>query len=323
MRLLITGCAGFIGSNLCEKLLDDPNNLIYGIDIINDYYDVSKKYKNLDRIKNHPNCSNFVFLKENLIDTNIISQQKNKNECFDVVINIGAMAGVRYSQINPEIYIDTNIKGQVHLLQECVKCNVKLFVYASSSSVYGLNNNIEFTETDNLEKINSVYAMTKKSGEEFANLYNKLYGLNVVGLRFFTVYGPNGRPDMLPYKLIDSIDSEKNFTKFGDGSSYRDYTYIDDIVEGIISSVKVNINKKNVCEIYNLGNSKPVTLNNFIDVCSKIIQKPAKYIQAENQLGDVNYTCANIKKAQNELNYFPKTSVENGMTKMYEWYKNN
>ena len=319
MKILVTGCAGFIGSYLCEKLLDDSNNVIVGIDIMNDYYDVEKKQQNLNRIHNHKHNNNFTFLKENLIDTQIITI--NKNNPFDVVVNIGAMAGVRYSQINPEIYIDTNIKGQVHLLQECVKNNVKLFVYASSSSVYGLNKQPTFSESDQLDNVNSVYALTKKSAEEFANLYNKLYNLNVVGLRFFTVYGPNGRPDMFPYKLIDSIDKSNVFTKFGDGTSYRDYTYVDDIVGGIISSINVNVNKTNVCEIYNLGNSNPITLNEFIDVCIEITQKPAIYNQANDQLGDVPYTCANITKAKTELNYSPQTTLKEGLIKMYQWYK--
>lgn len=319
MKILVTGCAGFIGSHLCEELLSN-NNIVYGIDTLNDYYDVNKKNNNVCRIKNHKNNQNFFFSVDDLITTTIITKEFNKNNGFDVVINIGAMAGVRYSQLNPEIYVDTNIKGQIHLLEESLKNKVKLFVYASSSSVYGLNEDLTFSETDQLNKVNSVYAMTKKCAEDFANLYNRLYNLNVVGLRFFTVYGPHGRPDMFPYKLLEAIDSEKEFTKFGDGTSCRDYTYIDDIVEGIMLSITHNINKQSVCEIYNLGNSKPVTLNEFIDVCSKITKKTPKFIQAESQLGDVPYTCANISKTQKDLNYFPKTTLEEGLTKMYEWF---
>ncbi len=319
--VLVTGCAGFIGSHLCEKLLN-KNCVVYGIDIINNYYDTKQKLYNLDQIKLHPNSDNFIFLNENLITTKIISKHK-----FDVVINLGAMAGVRFSLENPEIYIDTNIKGQVHLLKECVENKVKLFVYASSSSVYGLNDIVPFSEHHNLDKINSVYALTKKCSEDFATLYSNLYGLNVVGLRFFTVYGPRGRPDMFPYKVLNAIDSQKEFIKYGDGTSYRDYTYVDDIIDGIISSIYVNLFKCNenelqiINETYNLGNSFPVSLNDFISVCEEVVGKNAIFKQEYNQLGDVPYTYADLTKSENHFGYKPKISLKNGLTNMYTWLK--
>lgn len=320
MKLLVTGCAGFIGSHLCEKLLD-LNYDVVGIDIINDYYNQAQKYKNLGKIFQHKNSKNFSFLHDNLIDTQIIA-----NEDFDVVVNIGAMAGVRYSLDNPDIYIDTNIKGQVNLLQQCVNKKVKLFVYASSSSVYGNNNKIPFSETDELANINSVYAMTKKCSEDFADLYHRLYGINVVGLRFFTVYGPRGRPDMFIYKILNSIINKKQFVKFGDGTSYRDYTYIDDIVDGIILSIECNLekikNNSKINEIYNLGNSHPITLNEIIKLCESITGEKVSYIEESNQTGDVEYTFADITKAKLHLGYEPKTNLNIGLKKMYEWMCN-
>ena len=314
-KILVTGCAGFIGSHLCEKLLDCDYE-VYGIDNLNNYYDQNKKLKNLKEIQNNVNSKKFSFVKDSLIDTEIISQHK-----FDVVINLGAMAGVRYSLENPQIYIDTNIKGHVHLLEECVKNNIKLYIYASSSSVYGLNTKIPFEEGDNINKCNSIYAITKKSGEDFARLYSSLYNLKTIGLRFFTVYGPRGRPDMLPDKLLKSIINGISFDKYGNGETYRDYTYIDDIINGIMGAI---INKNNrVCEVYNLGNNNPVTLNTFIETCENITQSKANFIQKSEQPGDVPFTCADITKAQNDLDYEPKTSLHIGLAKTYDYLLKN
>ena len=211
----------------------------------------------------------------------------------------------------------TNVEGQTHLLDECVKNNVQLFIFASSSSTYGNNTKIPFCEDDELTSIVSPYALSKKICEDVASLYNKLYKIKTIGLRFFTVYGPYGRPDMMPYKCLNAIMRGKSFDKYGTGETFRDYTYIDDIVDGIIGAIKNKNNKE--CEIYNLGNSNPVSLNEFIKTCEKITNKNAIYRQKDIQLGDVSYTCADISKAQKDLDYNPKIKLEDGLKYMYEW----
>ena len=310
MIILVTGCAGFIGSHLCEQLLI-RDDIVYGIDIINDYYDQKQKYKNLKLLEKY---KNFHFRKEDICTTNIINEVKPQ-----IVVNIAAMAGVRFSILNPKIYMDVNITGQIHLLQQSVQSNVQLFVYASSSSVYGINSTVPFKETDQIDLVNSPYAASKKSAEIMAKLYNQLYNISVIGLRLFTVYGPRGRPDMAPFKFLKCIMEEKEFDKYGDGDSFRDYTYIDDIVSGFISAI--DIKKKNICEIYNLGNSTTITLNKFIETCEKITGKKAKYNKLPKQLGDVHHTYSDITKANKDLKYFPKICIEEGLNNMYNWLK--
>jgi UDP-glucuronate 4-epimerase len=306
MRILVTGCCGFIGSYLCEYLLK-KQILILGIDNMNDYYDVKKKEENLNLLKQY---DNFEFRKEDICDTTSISEWKP-----DKICHLASMAGVRNSLLNPKLYIKVNIEGFIHILEEAIKNDIKSIVYASSSSVYGLNKKIPFSENDIIESCNSPYACSKMAMELFAKTYSQLYGISCIGLRFFTVYGPRGRPDMAPYKFLNAIKNGERFQKYGDGTSSRDYTYIDDIVNGIVSSLE---NKKNVkCEIYNLGNSSPITLNNFISLCEEITNKKAIYNQIDNQLGDVPHTYADISKAQRELNYNPKMSLKDGLKKFY------
>jgi UDP-glucuronate 4-epimerase len=200
-------------------------------------------------------------------------------------------------------------------MEEAVKNNVKQVVYASSSSVYGLNKKVPFSESDNIKSCNSPYACSKMAMELFAKTYFQLYGINNIGLRFFTVYGPRGRPDMAPYEFLNKIKNGNKFKKFGNGTSSRDYTYIDDIVSGIIAAVD---NKKNIeCEIYNLGNSTPVTLNEFISTCENVSGKVALYDQIEEQLGDVPHTYADITKARKDLDYNPKISLSDGLKQLY------
>jgi len=307
MKILITGCAGFISYHLINKLCQRGDEIV-GIDNLNSYYDTDKKLKNLKDLQLHPN---FHFIKDDQVTTDII-----KNNNFDVIVNIGAMAGVRNSLEYPEIYFKTNVEGQIHLLKEAVENNVKHFVYASSSSVYGCNTELPFKEDDKLTNINSPYACSKACTEMIANLYNRLYGISVIGLRFFTVYGPRGRPDMAPYKFLKSIMNNKQIDKYGNGNTFRDYTYIDDIVDGIIGAIDNKKNKK--CEIYNLGNGNPITLNRFIEICEKVTGKKAIINNLPEQLGDVPATYADITKARNDLGYDPKTSFEEGIKKMFE-----
>lgn len=312
MKVVVTGCCGFIGSHVCEFLLK-RDDIVYGIDIMNDYYDPSQKEKNLNDLKKY---NNFHFKQDDLVTTKIIDQI-----IPDVVVNLGAMAGVRYSLDKPEIYMKTNVEGQIHLLKRCVENKIKLFVYASSSSVYGLNTKVPFSETDQINNLASPYALSKKLGEEVAELYHKLYGINVIGLRFFTVYGPRGRPDMAPYKFLNAIMKNEPIDKYGSGLSYRDYTYIDDIVLGIIGAIDNKCNKK--CEIYNLGNSKPITLNEFIRTCEDVTGRQAIIKQQEEQKGDVPYTYADIYKAQRDLNYHPTTKLYSGLQRMFMWLRDN
>lgn len=307
-KILVTGCAGFIGSHVCEYLCKN-NYHVLGIDNINNYYDPNIKIKNIDLLKQY---KNFKFEKEDIIDTNIIERWKPYK-----IIHLASMAGVRYSIENPKIYFDVNVNGFINILEQSVKNNVEQIVYASSSSVYGLNEKVPFSEDDKIETCNSPYACSKISMEQIAKTYYQLYNIKTIGLRFFTVYGPRGRPDMAPYKFLKAIMNNEHFTKYGDGSSSRDYTYIDDIVSGIIGSLE---NKKKIqYGIYNLGNSSPVSLNTFIEYCEKVTNKKAKFNQIENQLGDVPKTFANITKAKEDLDYDPKTKLLDGLRNTFHY----
>jgi len=309
-RILVTGCAGFIGSHLTERLLQLPYR-VYGIDNINDYYDKSQKHNNLEILQKYPN---FYFRKDDIITTTIINEIKPQ-----IVINLAAMAGVRNSLENPAIYMRTNIEGLTNLLNQASKNQTKLFIYASSSSVYGLNSKVPFSESDPINQPNSPYAASKASGEIIANLYHRLYNLPTIGLRFFTVYGPRGRPDMAPYKFLTKIMQNKKFDKYGEGHTFRDYTYIDDIINGILGAIRNKNNRTN--EIYNLGNSETVSLNEFIETCEKVTNKTAIYNQLPDQKGDVPKTYADITKANEDLDYNPQVKIEEGLTKMFNWLK--
>ena len=314
MKLLITGCAGFIGSHLCEFLLK-RGDIIYGIDNINDYYDVSQKEGNLEILNKY---QNFHLIKGDFCDNNIFNQIE---ETIDAICHLGAMAGVRYSIECPQLYANVNIIGTINLLEYSRQNNIKRFIYASSSSVYGLNTKIPFSEDDQLKKVNSPYAASKLCTEIYANLYHKLYDINTIGLRFFTVYGPRGRPDMAPFKFLKAILSNKPITKFGDGNTQRDYTYIDDIVSGIVASIDKSDKIKN--EIYNLGNNNSISLNTFIETCEKVCEQKAIIIQEKLQKGDVPITYANIDKSKKDLDYNPQTNIFDGLTKLKIWMENN
>ena len=318
MKILVTGCAGFIGSYLCEKLLS-LNHIVYGIDILNDYYDINQKKHNLKLIKNHSLKKNFKFYKEDIRFTKIIDKIKP-----DMVCHLGGMAGVRYSLDNPKLYLDINVTGSNNLLEQCVKNNVKHFFYASSSSVYGLNEKVPFSENDILKRPNSPYAFSKRALELQAKLYHDLYDLNTIGFRFFTVYGPRGRPDMAPFKFIKNILNDIPIDKYGDGTSSRDYTFIDDIISGIVNCInKIKTEDKSQNKIYNLGNNTSINLNEFISVCEKVCQKYAIINQKPCQKGDVPKTYANINLAKRDFNYDPKTNLFNGLTQLKLWLNKN
>lgn len=305
-KILVTGCAGFIGSHLVEQLLKRGDQ-VCGIDIMNEYYDVKIKHDNIKILSKY---SLFTYEKGDVCDTDIIDRFKP-----DIVVHMASMAGVRFSIENPQDYVKNNISGFVNIMEQSIKNNVKLVVYASSSSVYGLNTKLPFAEDDNIVKCNSPYAVSKLSMELYAKMYYQLYSIPNIGLRFFTVYGSRGRPDMAPYKLLNSLKNDTEFEIYGDGLTTRDYTHIDDIVKGIISAIDNNKNIK--CEVYNLGNSTPITLNEFIKTCEDIVGKKGKFVKKSDQLGDVPHTCADISKALKDLDYNPTVKLEEGIKKMY------
>jgi UDP-glucuronate 4-epimerase len=307
-KILITGCAGFIGFHTTKYLLEN-DYIVYGIDNMNHYYDVKIKEKNIEILNTF---KKFTFSKEDIQDTNIISQFRPYK-----IIHLASLAGVRASIQNPKLYVDSNIKGFVHILEESVKNNIKQIVYASSSSVYGLNKKVPFEETDQIDNCNSPYACSKMAMEIYAKTWCQLYDISCIGLRFFTVYGPHGRPDMAPYKFMKAIMNETPIDKYGDGTSSRDYTYVDDIVSGIIGALENRKEKK--YEIYNLGNSNPVSLNEFIETCEQVCGKKVIINQLGEQLGDVPHTYASIEKAKDDLNYDPKTKLKDGLQKLYEY----
>lgn len=313
--ILITGCAGFIGYHLTKTLLTTPppeleDSVVYGIDTINNYYSREYQIQKEQNIKDLRKLG-LKFYQNTILATDIIERFRPS-----IVIHLAAYAGVRYSLEKPDLYMRTNIEGTTNLLKQAVKIkSVKNFVYASSSSVYGRNTKVPFSETDPLDNINSPYAMSKRSTELVAKLYSDLYNLTTIGLRFFTVYGPRGRHDMAPYKFLTSISKNEPITRYGDGTTYRDYTYIDDIVKGIIGATLNTNNRK--CEVYNLGNNTPVDLNTFIKTCEEVTGKAAVIIKHPKVLGDVDRTFADITKAARDFGYTPTTSLKTGLTKMF------
>jgi UDP-glucuronate 4-epimerase len=314
MKILVTGCAGFIGSHVAEALLQ-RGDFVVGVDEINDFYNVRFKEENLAILKK---SKDFKFYRQDIRDYAGLKKIFEK-EKPDKVIHLAARAGVRPSIQEPLLYEDVNVKGTVNLLDLAKDYSVKSFVSASSSSVYGNQKKIPFSETDDVNNPISPYAATKKAGELICYTYHHLYALKITCLRFFTVYGPRGRPDMIPYKFIELITQGKPIPKYGAGKTKRDYTFVDDIVKGVIAAADKELD----FEIINLGNNKPVELNEFIRIVEKVTGKKAIIDQQPMQPGDVDMTYADIRKAKKLLGYKPETSFEEGMKKLYEWYVKN
>lgn len=311
-KILVTGSSGFIGMHLCKSLLVDGYR-VHGIDNMNDYYDPRLKDARLNQLSGF---ENFTF---NEID---ISNLKTVKQVFsefrpNKVVNLAAQAGVRYSLENPHAYIQSNIVGFTNIIEMCRSFEVSGLIYASSSSVYGGNKKTPFSVDDRVDKPISVYAASKKSNELIAYTYNHLYGLNTTGLRFFTVYGPWGRPDMAMYIFADKISNNEKISVFNQGKMKRDFTYIDDIVSGLRSSIDKNYS----CEIFNLGNNRCENLMDMIGFIEKALNKKADINFMRIQPGDVEKTFADIDHAIDKLNYNPKTSIESGVPKFIEWYK--
>ncbi|MBU1203286.1 NAD-dependent epimerase/dehydratase family protein [Patescibacteria group bacterium] len=310
--ILVTGNVGFIGFHLSKKLLENNINVI-GLDNINDYYDPQIKE---DRHKILSQFSNYKFYKGNLEDLDFVKKVLDDNK-IDKICNLAAQAGVRYSLTHPHTYIQSNIVGFSNLIDEAKNHGIKDFVYASSSSVYGKNKKSPFSIEDKVDHPISLYAASKKANELIAHTYHHLFGLNCTGLRFFTVYGPYGRPDMALFLFTKAILEDKPIKVFNHGNMERDFTYIDDIVSGIIASLE----KSYPYEIFNLGNNKPIKLNYFIELIEKELGLKAKKEMLDMQLGDVASTCADIDSSKEKLNYSPKTSIEDGIKKFISWYK--
>ena len=311
MKILITGCAGFIGSHLTERFLATTAHEIMGVDWMTANYDAQHKRRNLSVLGAY---DKFVFREENMRESTCIAEWKP-----DIVIHLASSAGVRASLDDPTFYVKNNIEAFVHVLDEARKVGTKRVLYASSSSVYGKNTNLPYTESDSLTCCASPYASSKLAMEHFADTFSHLYDIECIGFRFFTVYGPRGRPDMAPYKFLKAIHNGDTICKFGDGTSSRDYTYVDDIVDGIIRACDMRQKMKCASTIYNLGNTHAVDLNTFIETCEAVVGKKAIVRQMSIQKGDVMHTHANIEKARSELDYTPTVSVTEGLQKMYEW----
>lgn len=335
MRVLVTGSAGFIGFHLIEKLIKQEGAEVVGIDNINDYYDVNLKYARLeqsgicrDSIRiNQPVQSsiyhNYVFYQTDISDYSALSEIFKKYS-FDIVINMAAQAGVRYSIENPHVYIQSNVVGFTNILECCRHFEVKHLVYASSSSVYGFSNNVPFSEDDDTDYPVSIYAATKKSDELLAHSYSHLFRLPTTGVRLFTVYGPWGRPDMAPMLFAEAIMAGKSISVFNNGEMSRDFTCVDDIVDGIwgvMNKVPGEGLEHPFYQLFNIGNSRPVELMAFISALEKAIGLKANIKMSPMQPGDVPVTYADTRKLEQYIHYKPETRLEAGITAFVDWFK--
>lgn len=330
MKILVTGAAGFIGFHLVRALCD-KGETVFGIDNINDYYPVSLKYGRLTEcgiaekeiIQGHivksTKYSNYQFSRIDICDKaklDYIFEQKK----FDVVVNLAAQAGVRYSIENPYAYIESNIVGFMNILEASRINKVRHLVYASSSSVYGGNTKTPFKETDRVDNQVSIYAATKKSNELMANVYSKLYKLPTTGLRFFTVYGPWGRPDMSPFLFMDAIFKDQPIKVFNNGDMQRDFTYIDDIIEGVTRIINVLPDNEVPASVYNIGNQSPMRLMDYIECIERAAGKEAKKEFLPMQPGDVYLTYADSSALAEVTGFTPATNLQDGIFSTYKWF---
>lgn len=339
--ILVTGAAGFIGSNLCKRLLNETNATVVGIDNINDYYDVNIKEYRLDELKGY---NNFIFYKEDISNKEFMHSLFEKYE-FDVVVNLAAQAGVRYSISNPDAYIQSNLIGFYNILEECRhsydddKKGVQHLVYASSSSVYGSNKKVPYSTEDKVDNPVSLYAATKKSNELMAHAYSKLYNIPSTGLRFFTVYGPAGRPDMAYFGFTNKLRNNETIKIFNYGNCQRDFTYIDDIVEGIVRVMQKApdrmVGKDGLpvppYKVYNIGNNQPENLLEFVDILQQELINAGVLLEdydfeAHKELvpmqpGDVPVTYADTTPLEEDFGFKPSTSLREGLRAFAKWYK--
>ena len=329
-RILVTGAAGFIGFHLCKRLLHEKDDIV-GLDNLNDYYEVKLKEARLAQLEEH---RNFTFAKMSLEDREGIKELFKSGE-FDCAVNLAAQAGVRYSLINPFAYVDSNISGFLNILEGCRHNAIKHLIFASSSSVYGLNTKMPFSVQQNVDHPISLYAATKKANELMAHSYCYLYGIPATGLRFFTVYGPWGRPDMALFLFAKAILAEKPIDVFNYGEMKRDFTYIDDIIEGIFRVIPKtpkpnpswNGNTPNPAassapyKLYNIGNNNPVELMRVIEILEESLGKKAKKNFLPMQPGDISATYANVDDLAEDVGFKPGTPIEQGVKNFVEWYR--
>ena len=311
-KILVTGAAGFIGFHLSKSLLDDGYEVL-GIDNVNDYYDPKLKWARLDILKKY---NNFKFDRVDIADRELITKSFTEFKP-EKVVNLAAQAGVRYSIENPYAYMNSNLVGFLNIIELCRHNEVEGLIYASSSSVYGGNKKIPFSVDDRVDNPISLYAATKKSNELIANAYSHLYGLHTTGLRFFTVYGPWGRPDMAMYIFADKITRGEPISVFNNGNMKRDFTYIGDIIAG----TRAAIDKNYACEVFNLGNHRSEELMYMIALLEKYIGKKAVINFEPMQPGDVQESFADIEKSIKMLNYKPATNIDSGIKYLINWYK--
>ncbi|GGD09972.1 NAD-dependent epimerase [Hyunsoonleella pacifica] len=336
MKILVTGAAGFIGF-YTSKVLIDSGHAVIGLDNINDYYDINLKFDRLKVLgidKNEASTFNslsksekndsFSFIRMHLENREELPKLF-KNEKFDVVCNLAAQAGVRYSLENPESYVDSNLVGFLNILECCRNFKIKHLVYASSSSVYGLNEKIPFSTHDNVDNPISLYAATKKSNELMAHTYSHLFKFPTTGLRFFTVYGPWGRPDMAMFLFTDAIVNKKPIKVFNYGKMERDFTYVDDIVEGVVRILEhpniERIENNDLYKVYNIGNNNSVKLLDFIQEIESNLDTVAEKNMLPIQPGDVERTWANVDDLIKDYDYKPNTSIKHGVKAFVDWYK--
>ena len=333
-KILVTGAAGFIGSSLVKQLIQSGGYDIVGVDNINDYYDVQLKYGRLKEIGIYEQeISESVLIKSHITDNfrfiRLDLQQREQlfdlmeKEGFDLICHLAAQAGVRYSIDHPFAYVESNLIGYMNILEAARQFKIGHFVYASSSSVYGLSNNVPYSESAQVDKPISLYAATKKSNELMAHSYSKLYNLPTTGIRFFTVYGPWGRHDMAPYLFMDAIMTGKPIKVFNHGNLERDFTYIDDIINGVMKVIEQQPPANEVpYQILNLGNSSPVRLMDFISTMEQITGREAIKEYTEMQQGDVYQTYADMQLFTGIYGYKPEIDIREGLSRMYDWYKN-
>ncbi len=328
MKILITGAAGFIGFHTAERLLSEGHE-IEGVDNVNDYYDVGLKLARLERLQRR---EGFRFHRMDVADTEAV-QGLFAGQRFDRVIHLAAQAGVRYSIENPQAYVKSNLAGFVNIAEGCARAGCGHLVFASSSSVYGANRKAPFSTSDSVDHPVSLYAATKKANELMAHSYSHIYGLPVTGLRFFTVYGPWGRPDMAYFKFAEAIDAGRPIPVYNHGDMSRDFTYIDDIVEGIVRvlrnpperTVESEMPEESLSQaryrVYNIGNHQPVALLKFIEVLERCMGRKAVKQLLPMQAGDVPCTYADISELRRDTGFEPATTIEEGLGRFVEWYQ--
>ena len=333
MKILITGAAGFIGHKMV-KVLSEEGAEVVGLDSINDYYSVDLKYSRLADngiarediedgiLVQSRTLPGYRFVRMDLTDREGIDRLF-RTEGFTHVLNLGGQAGVRYSIENPYSYVQSNVVGFLNILEGCRHHGLPRLVYASSSSVYGMDPHVPFKETDRTDSPVSLYAATKKSEEAMSYAYSKLYHLQTVGLRFFTVYGPWGRPDMAPYKFMKAIDNDEEIQVFNHGNMLRDFTYIDDIAEGVRLVLHSDNDEEIPYRIYNIGNSEPVRLLDFIKTIENVTGHKARMKMFDMQPGDVVRTYADTSLLQHDFGYKPSTTIADGISNLYAWYKSH